>query len=198
MEVDTQMQHEYITSPTNIDFYTQLVNLNDHADGTTPLHVNGISDRNKFFEGGIQPSSDIRPREQLSTVKLRLASQQSSFTKQPNSVTQERPESKECKLDKVPISTRSLRKSEHVAPINLARQKLSAISDASFKPPHNCRLEQISSLRDKLGLIKIDDTSNNCSTPHSADRNSQRKVSTAVTPRGTLMVRAMTFPVLHI
>jgi hypothetical protein len=184
MEVDTQIQHEYITSPTNIDFYTQLVNLNDHADGTTPLHVNGISDRIKFFEGGIQPSSDG-------------PSQKSSFTKQPNSVTQERPESTECELDTVPISTRSRRKSEHVAPINLSRQKLSSISGAAFKTPHNSRLEKISSLRDKLGLIKID-TLNNCSTPHTADRNSQPTVSTAVTPRGTLMVRTTTFPVLHI
>lgn len=43
------MQHEYITSPTNHDFHTQLENLNNQIDGITPPL--GISSRRETKNG---------------------------------------------------------------------------------------------------------------------------------------------------
>jgi hypothetical protein len=154
MEEDVQMQHEYITSPSNLDFYSQLVNLNNHADGTTPL---AGSNPTKFFQGngrGSHSLSNDKPsRDPLSMVKLRIAAQRSSFSRPPNSATQERPESKESDLQKEPIlknSPQSQPKLEYGTPIDRSR--------VAFKTPHNNRLEKIASIRDKLSLIKIDDT----------------------------------------
>lgn len=192
MEEDVQMQHEYITSPSNLDFYSQLVNLNDHADGTTPL---AGSNTTKFFQGngrGSHSLSNEKPsREPLSTVKLRIAARRSSLSRPPNSATQERPESKECEKQMEPIlkiSPQSQPRSEHGTPIDRSSMKLSKIPDASFKTPHNSRLEKIASIRDKLSLIKINDTVTNGSTPQTADRGSLPTISNAVTPRGILMV----------
>ncbi|KAL7435324.1 hypothetical protein ACHAXH_003132, partial [Discostella pseudostelligera] len=134
-------------------------------------------------QGSHSLSNDKPSRDPLSTVKLRIAAQRSSFSRPPNSATQERPESKECDLQKEPIlknSPQSQPKLEYGTPIDRSR--------VAFKTPHNNRLEKIASIRDKLSLIKIDDTVTNGSTPHSADRSSRPTISTAVTPRGILMV----------
>lgn len=186
MEIDAQFQHEYITSPSNLDFYSQLVNLNDHADGTTPISVNRINGSKQFFqseEPGSQPLSnnDKPSTKALSTVNARMVAKRISLAK----------ESMECELDRriSNISTQPPLESEHGTP----REQ-----DAAIKTPHDSRLQTIASIRNKLCLIKIDDTLSNGSTPHIADRACHTPVSPAVTPRGILMVGAMYVHVLFI
>jgi hypothetical protein len=183
MEIDTQFQHEYMTSPSNLDFYTQLVNLNDHANGTTPISVDRINGSKQFFqreESGSQ-NIDKSSTKPLSTANVRIAAKRSSLAKQLNS-TQESSDS--SKVEKrIPKMSTPPPKSEHGTP----REQ-----DAAIKTPHDSRLEKIASIRNKLSLINIDDTlSNNGSTPHIADRAGPTPVSTTVTPRGILMVCAM-------
>jgi hypothetical protein len=183
MEIDTQIQHEYITSPSNLDFYTHLVNLNDHVNGTTPISVDRINGSKQFIqreESGSQ-NFDKPSTKPLSTANVRMAAKRSSLAKQLNS-TQKSSESSELEKRIPKMSTQPPPKSEHGTPRE---------HDAAIKTPHDSRLEKIASIRNKLSLINIDDTLSNSSTPHIADRAGHTPVSTTVTPRGILVVCAM-------
>ena len=125
----TKRQHEYVTSPTNDDFHTQLNNINNQIDDIVPPSASSKTRKSMPGKGSnsLQTATSVNnPKSAGPTPKK--AAQKCYFFKQP----------------KDNHSTSLPRKQERASVPSSAERKLT-IPESNFKTPHRNKSGQSSS-----------------------------------------------------
>jgi len=175
LEELTKRQHEYITSPTNDDFHTQLDNLNDGIDSLTPPSVPSkahpvVSDVATSAKGTTilqLPAKTTPPTPKSAARKCFFSfNNPTSMPKKQTPATTTTPNNsfktphkvnvssnEDLKLEST-ITTHSKKKAD--IPKSSTTKKLSIITEDSFKTPATKRSDQIRSIRDKLKVLSVE------------------------------------------
>ena len=183
LEELTKRQHEYITSPTNDDFHTQLDNLNDGIDSLTPpsvppkahpVHESNVATSaegmtRKLSTKTTPPTPKSAARKcffsyNLTSVPKKhtpvttTTSNNNSF-KTPHKNSSEHIQSSENE-DLKPRSTITthIKTKDTDIPKSSTTKKLTIITEDSFKTPSTKRSDQIRSIRDKLKVLSVEKT----------------------------------------
>ena len=183
MEEATRTQLDYITSPTNDDFYTQLSNINDQIDSITPTSAScKRSDAIRSLADNLPaaiPITNDNSTQQNTTQKRAFFSSKQPINRINNSTSQMK-KPKWSKKNVAAIATTNFKtpyrgryekspsnndkavlpKSMCHKPIKMdatpvsSSKKLAMISESSFKTPASMkRSDQIKSIRDKLQML---------------------------------------------